>query len=221
MIARVIAMVFGVFFGLLGLVFDIMYLAGDESARASGSGPFVLCTIFLVIGVLLIRFGIKGRSSKQKPHIPDEYDPSTPLEEIPAPNLALRPGERCYIMEQVIAAKPKNVVTGYTGGSGGISVRVAKGVTLRSGSSKGRAVRQTVLEKYPGTLYITSQRVILNSMKYGFEKPIKNFSSFQLYKDGVNLTFGKETYLILTNRPKYIAGNIRRIATVLQGLTRV
>lgn len=215
-------MVWGIILFAMGFIYVIGYAAGDDSVRAAGAGPLAISIIALLGGIFLVYAAIKYGPSQKKQKSRDNndfFDPSQPIPVIDNPSMVLRPNEKCYIMEKVQAGKAKNVVTGYTSGNKGVSVHIAKGITLRGGASKGKPIRKTVIEKYPGILYVTSQRVILNSMKYGFEKPIKHFSSYQLYTDGVNLTFGKESYLIMTNRPRYIAGVITHISSVLQHLS--
>ena len=119
-------------------------------------------------------------------------------------------------MESVQIAKPKNVVTGYSGSSAGVSVRIAKGLSLHTGGGKHSPIRETIYEQYDGTFYVTSQRIIVNSQKFGFEKPIDKLSSYELYKDGLNLMFGNSSYLILTRNSSFDLAVILTIIEVMK-----
>ena len=56
--------------------------------------------------------------------------------------------------------KDKEQVVGYTGKSAGASIRVAKGMTIRTGGSGGSPIRSAVRKHNPGDLIITNKRVV-------------------------------------------------------------
>lgn len=200
---------------ICGVVLIIVGITGLSSTGAEDGSLFVASICF--IGAIIC-FISAQRNSGSVPmagvkDIP--IDMSAPLPQVPAIGLILRYGEMCYAADPVQTAKPKNVVTGYSGSSGGMSVRVAKGVTLRSGSSRGKPIRKTILEKSAGTLFITNQRIVASAPQYGFEKKLSDLTAYNLLSDGLNLMFGKQSYLILTGRPKYLLSII--LAASAQG----
>lgn len=192
--------ILGIIFMSIALFFSLVAaLSGDSEVI---SGFIVLDLIFFVPGALLY-YRVYNPKTKVLNQIPP-IDPSMPLPEVPAKGLILKPGEICHLVIPVQSAKSKQITAGYFGKRSGVSIRIAKGVTIHSGGSKGTPVHKTVLEKWPGTLYVTNQRIILNSSHYGFNKRITSLDSYEPYKDGINLQFGSFSHLILTKSPDYI-----------------
>lgn len=111
-------------------------------------------------------------------------------------SVILHQGETCHFSSKGNRVIPKNKVVGYNSGSAGVSLRVAKGVTLRTGSSKGAPIRQDVLESHPGRLIITNQRIIFSAVNGGFDKNISSLSTATPATDGITLQFGSQQYLI-------------------------
>lgn len=73
--------------------------------------------------------------------------------------------------------KDKEQIVGYTGESAGVSVRVAKGVTVRTGGRGGRAVRDTVRQVNMGDLLVTNKRVMFVGKDDSFEFKIEKIST--------------------------------------------
>ena len=78
--------------------------------------------------------------------------------------------------------KDKEKVVGYTGRSAGASVRVAKGLTVRTGSSGGTPIRDTIRSYCVGDLIVTNKRVVFigkdDSFDFSISKvalPIEKF----------------------------------------------
>lgn len=198
---RIAKIVFGVFLMIMGMFLGWGLYMGFSSDYGDYTFIAVLAFLFFLPGAFLY---IKGASNKPNKRLLKTFDSSQPLPMVLAPGLILQPGEICHVAEKVQSAKPKQVTLGYTGRSAGASVRVMPGLTLHSGGSRGRPIRGTVLEKHDGTLYVTNRRIVLNSEKYGFSKPFSSLTSYELYKDGLQLQFGSTAYLALTWNAQYI-----------------
>ncbi|MCU7380818.1 hypothetical protein OBO34_21115 [Clostridiales Family XIII bacterium ASD5510] len=126
--------------------------------------------------------------------------------------LFLNDGELCFFQGQAETRKEKQVTTGYSGGSKGVSLRVAKGVSLRVGNSKGTLDKKTVTESTPGTLYITNRRIIYISEKNGFDKKFNAISGIKFYRDGLQLQIGQRNYILYTSDSQRIATILKRLA---------
>lgn len=205
-----------IFFGLLLVLAGMfLWLGLIVGWGTLGSGTAVIG----VLGAFLFFSGVylfyRGQHPKGPKVKKQKLDPNQPFPVVENPNIILRPRETCHIMEPIQIGRPKNVVTGYSGGYSGVSVRVTKGVSVRTGGNKGQPIRETIYEKYSGTFYVTSQRIIVNAQKLGFEKPITNLSSFELYSDGLNLMFGNSSYLIFTKNAAFDLAVIRTIIEVV------
>ena len=105
----------------------------------------------------------------------------------------LAEGEICHYADTAYTFKDKTVTTGYTGKSSGVSIRLMKGLTYRTGGSGGKAIRETQRTMYKGILFITNKRVIYTSTKESFDK----ITSIIEAKDGILLQIGSTTYSII------------------------
>jgi hypothetical protein len=127
---------------------------------------------------------------------------------IPAPSINLNTGEVCFYQGEAEAACKTSVITGSKGNGASISLRIAKGVAVQTGKSKNKMTKKTVLDKYPGTLYITNQRVMLLAPMYGFNIPIPEIIQFQRFKDGYCVYHGSKSNLFITHDVDKIANLI-------------
>lgn len=131
---------------------------------------------------------------------------------IDTPNINLKPNEVCYYAGAAQSCKTKTITTGYKGNNGGISFRVAKGVYLHTGKGNKKAVRETIAEKYPGTFYVTNQRLILLSEKNGFNATFGTIIQVEVLSDGLYVHQTSKTSIVLTRDAKKISYIINLIS---------
>jgi len=122
-----------------------------------------------------------------------------PLQEIQTTSALLKPGEKAYAAIQGTLKETKTV--GYSAGTAGMSVRVAKGVTVRTGGIKGQAVKGSV-SVASGELVITNQRVIFAGDRKSFAIANGNLLNTTNYSDGFGFTDGKTTHTVVTGSGK-------------------
>lgn len=77
----------------------------------------------------------------------------------------------------------KEKVVGYKSSSSGVSFRVAKGVSIRKGSSRSNAIRRKVREYTDGDLIITNKRVAFLSSNNGFDIKIDKITAVRLVSE--------------------------------------
>ena len=82
-----------------------------------------------------------------------------------------------------------------------MSVRVAKGVTLRAGAIRGQAVKGMV-SVASGELVITDKRVIFSGDKKSFAIPLQNLLNSTNYTDGFGFSDNKTTYTLTTKNDR-------------------
>lgn len=186
--------------------------------RKIGIGILYLCTFGLCgIGwiydtVKYLVAAVKGGSPIRRAHDDsDELADDDPLPTVLGHNLMLKQGETCHYYGEATYIKCKTAVTGYTGGSSGVNVRIAKGVSYRVGQQKSTPIRGTVQERYPGFLAVTNMRVVFNSPQGSFDKNISNISSLIPLDDGLVFQFGSTQYIIETEKAKYIQKIVDRV----------
>ena len=130
-----------------------------------------------------------------------EIGAMTELPVVPNPaGIILKPNEICCFQVYAAILVIKKETVGRTASSGGISVRVAKGVTVHSGSTKGVPIKQDIAYTFPGYFSMTNQRFIMTG-EMGFELPISRLTSLAPYNfngnTGITLQFGGKSYTIL------------------------
>lgn len=191
--------------------------------RRIGMGLLYLFTLglfFVGWAVDAIRYllaALRGERIPRKGDLPQTHVrqllDSDPLPIVFGHNLVLKANERCHYSGNVTSVKVKNVVVGYAGGSSGVSIRVAKGVSYRVGATKAAPVRGDVEERTQGSLSITNQRVIFSAPRGAFEKKIAALTAVNPYTNAIEIQFGSQQYMLETNEAPYIAQILLRIAS--------
>lgn len=111
--------------------------------------------------------------------------------------IALKDGETAYFSSAADLITSTERVVGHRGRCGGVSVRVARGVTLHSGSSSGQPIYGRVEQTYKGSLIITSNRIVfLNPLK-GFEVKTDKITAITPYSNGIGIQAGNKSYTLI------------------------
>lgn len=179
-----------------------------------GMGILYLCTFGLFgIGwmVDVIRYlmaAIKGE--RIQGNRPEHLSVDTELP-IVSSNLMLSDGETCHYCGSATYVKSKNVVVGYSGGSRGTSIRIAKGMSVRVGAHRSEPIRGDVQERTPGVLSITNKRIVFSGNKGAFDKKLTALSAVTPYKNGIAFQFGDQQFPLETNEPEYVYEILARI----------
>lgn len=126
-------------------------------------------------------------------------------------NVMLSNGEVCHYCGAATHVKTKNVVVGYSSGSHGTSIRIAKGMSVRLGAHKASPVRGDVQERTPGVLSITNKRVVFSGNKGAFDKKITALSAVTPYQNGIAFQFGDQQYPLEISEPEYVYEILARI----------
>lgn len=118
-------------------------------------------------------------------------------------SLVLEPREKCHYQAAGTRLITTRRVTRYEGGSRGVSVRVAKGLTLRGGSSRGRPIREDVTDRYPGEIAITNKRIAFLGSR-GFEFKLEQITAIDYYADAIAFQVRSSRYVITSPEIDYI-----------------
>ncbi|SHE62309.1 hypothetical protein [Clostridium fallax] len=114
-----------------------------------------------------------------------------------------KPNEKCYYASNGTRLITKNETVGYTGKSSGITLRIAKGLSYRTGGGRSRPIKGNVNYFFDGSLFITNQRIIFISPKNGFEIPLNKITAIQIAKDGLNFQVNGKNYLLILEKQEY------------------
>lgn len=161
---------------------------------------------FVFVGITQLFSKRKKTHGKQR-----SLSPTDSLPIISTSNILLSNGEICHYCGSATFVKTKNVVIGYSGGSRGSTIRIAKGMSLKVGSHKASPIRGDVQERTEGVLSITNKRVVFSGNKGAFDKKISTLSSVTPYKNGIAFQFNDKQYPLETKEPEYIYEILARI----------
>lgn len=162
---------------------------------------------FLLVGITQLI----TRRKKANPHGHKVLAPTDSLPVIVSPNLLLNKDEVCHYYGPATFVKTKNVVVGYSGGSRGTTIRIAKGMSVKVGAHKASPIRGDIQERTNGVLSITNKRVIFSGNKGAFDKKILSLSAVTPYKNGIAFQFNDKQYPLETKESEYIYEILARI----------
>ena len=169
--------IFAVIFGILTIVFFLKYKRKKQCPKT------------------VEKFKSSPKTSFVNPYVDeDEIDRTGEFKIIEYPGLIKKKDEVVYFATPAKLLETKERVVGYQGGSAGASVRIAKGLTVRTGSSKGTPIRGKVEQFYDGDFIVTNKRVLFISSEKSFDIPIQKITAIQpIYSDAFSITYGSNT----------------------------
>mgnify|MGYP004592520009 CR=1 FL=1 len=150
--------------------------------------------------------------AKEKEHRIAAID-TLSLAPIPEPKLLLKPSEIAYIEQPATLSITENKVVGTTGRSSGVSMRVAKGMYVRTGGSGGRKIYDDVTTTYDGILSITNQRVSFMQDRKAFEIRLDKLTNISYEDDALILQHGNKSYVLLTEDADIMEHLIRKLCS--------
>lgn len=104
----------------------------------------------------------------------------------PIDGLILQKNEVCHCVCLANRQESKKETVGYEGGYSGVSLKVSKNVSLRSGGTRSHAVKKDVVHEYQGAICITNKRVVFLpfSEGKGFAIPLRSLIGFSKQFNG-------------------------------------
>lgn len=104
--------------------------------------------------------------------------------------VVLKKGEVVHFVDRSILKELKSVSLGYSGGSHGVSFRIAKGISYRVGAHRGHIVKEDrFIATSRGVLLITNQRLFLHPFP-GYKPisiPLNKILSYQCFNNGIEV----------------------------------
>lgn len=155
------------------------------------------------MGILNDLFGNNQANVSGPPAITSVL-PSAAIKEINAGSLPklnvttimLAQGETCHYVDKACLVT-KKIVRHYKNRNQGMSFRVAKGVTYRTGGGETHPVEETVPVYTAGYLYLTNKRAIFVARENAFDKKLASLTAITPYTDALTLQFGGKAYSVL------------------------
>lgn len=107
-------------------------------------------------------------------------------------NVILQKKEVAHWVEPGSILEERVVSRRYEGGSQGVSIRIARGLTYRVGAHRGHIVTDTaVMPVSTGELIVTNRRIIFRGDAKSFNLRLDKLLEVNFYSDGVRLTDDK------------------------------
>jgi hypothetical protein len=198
-IGRIASWAFTVFIALVPINWIRIWVAGENPKDSTLTQFFVGTLICWAIAAGLAYFlivsarGIKLRKEREEKTLQNLL--AAPLTAIQPKKALVKAGETAYAS---VASELQEVQTvGYSAGTSGVSVRVAKGVTLRTAGTRGKAVKGMV-SVASGELVITDKRIIFAGDRKSFAISLEDILSTTNYTDGFGFSDSKTTYTLTT-----------------------
>ena len=166
----------------------------------------LFCIGWIIDCIHYLRIALRSSRTCANTHLAD----NEPLPVV-STNVMLTNGEICHYCESATYVKTKNVVVGYTGGSRGTSIRIAKGMSVHLGSKRSAPIRGDIQERTQGILSITDKRIVFSANKGAFDKKISSLSSITPFQNGIAFQFGTQQYALETYQAEYIYQILARI----------
>lgn len=191
--------------------------ANNVSEPASDALPSLLTFIFL-LGLFIFFMTRKRRPSSNvvtTPTGPSEYELARTCAIVPisVPGMMLHKGEVFYLRTDgdvdVIA---EHHHAEYIGGYAGVSMRVMRGLSVRTGSSRGTRLDRTTLDVDDhGTLYVSNQRVLFVGGRKTVDIPFTRLVGVEAFVDGMKVNRSNAKPLVLQTGSQREAVILQRI----------
>lgn len=204
----------GVLFALLAAI--VVGIIATTSAEYLSGIEWAIALIFAALAAVFFWKGAKAgaRKKEQRRAEADKaYMEDNELQQIEAgvlPSLVDVPvilgegevGHFCAPARRYITKK-KSI--GRTGSGGGISVRVAKGVSVRSGGGASQTVYDDVTDAFAGRVILTNRRIVFLAEQNGFECKLSAISAIMPEGDGLMIQAGAKNYRLAVAQQGYFS----------------
>lgn len=205
-IGGVLSAILAVLAALITLTTAAEYKTGIE---------WVITPIFVFLAVLCFWRGAKAGARKKAKGAATQqvFMTDQELEQIQAGVLPVLPGVPVVLGEGEVAhffgpARryiTKTKAVGRTGSGGGVSVRVAKGVSLRAGGGASQTVYNDVTDSFVGQVILTNRRVVFLAKQNGFDCKLGAISAITPEGDRLMIQAGAKTYRLTVERQGHFA----------------
>lgn len=202
---------FGYVVGVLAAVVDLVLIVISISVPEDSMWGTVVVLTVVVVGLFISSTKAKKNKKIQKERAAAQSRPFMEdsalaiieqggLPEITGTPVVLEEGEKVHFYAPAIRSVTKNRVVGHTGGGAGVSVRVAKGVSVRTGGGSSQNVRSDVTDDFTGAVILTNRRLVFLHNQAGFECKLSSVSALTPLSDSILIQSGSKSYQLSVAR---------------------
>lgn len=183
---------------------------------------WAVAAIFAVLAVLCFWRGSKvsARKKAARGSVNETYMTDQDLQQIQAGVLPVLSGVPVVLSEDEVAhffAPARRYITkkkavGRTGSGGGVSVRVAKGVSLRTGGGASQTVYDDVTDVFDGQIVLTNRRIVFLASQNGFDCKLNTISAIVPEGDLIMIQAGAKSYRLAVALQGHFAKVLEAVA---------
>ena len=207
------------------VVIAILGAIGSVSNGTTEALPGAL--ILLAIAAVLVMSAIKAIKNPppaptledQGIHISQEdleaFKSFGKLPQISNSPVILAEGEQAVYACRAERVETKNRRIGTTGGGAGASIRVAKGVRIRTGGTGSKSVYGDVEMVHGGEFVVTTDRIVFVANSRAFEEKLADISAISVDSGCLTIMAGNRNYAMRMPCPEYPCEIIKRCINAL------
>lgn len=209
-------MVWKIFSALSLVLAAVAALVSATTAPEYKTGAeWVIALLFVALAVFLFWQGAKSSAGKKAKRQGGNgtYMTEQELQQIQGgvlPALASVPvvlgeAEVAHFFAPARRYVTKKKAVGRTGSGGGVSVRVAKGVSVRSGGGASQTVYDDVTDAFDGLAVLTNRRIVFLAKQNGFDCKLSTISAILPEGDGLMIQAGAKNYRLTVAQQGYFS----------------
>ena len=195
------------------VIIAVLAAIGSVSKGSTEALPGAL--ILLAIAAILAMGAIKAVKNPTPAPTLEEEGIHIPQEDIDAfleygkiPQITNSPviladGELAVYACRAERVETKNRRVGTTGGGAGASIRVAKGVHIRTGGTGSKSVYGDVEMIHGGEFVVTTARIVFIANSRAYEEKLADISAVSVDSGCLAIMAGKESYAMRMPHPEY------------------
>lgn len=182
---------------------------------------WVIAVIFAVLAILCFWRAMKASAAKKAKLAANQtFMTDQDLEQIQAGGLPvltgvpviLADGETAHFFGPARRYITKTKAVGRTGSGSGVSVRVAKGVSVRTGGGASRTVYDDVTDSFAGQVVLTNRRIVFLAKQNGFDCKLDAISAIAPEGDRLLIQAGAKTYRLAVAQQGHFAKVLETVA---------
>lgn len=129
--------------------------------------------------------------------------------------LILQGDEQVHFRARADLLEERVVSRKYQGGSSGVNIRVAKGVSFKVGQHKGRSISEKgVVTVDEGDFYVTSKRLVYKGGKKNFTLNFSQLVGYEVFKGGIDISANKGNTKMLKFKETFDADMLELLINV-------
>ena len=216
---RIVAIIFGILAAIADLILVIVSIAVPEVSLWGWIVVLTIVTVGLFFSANKIKKQKEARQAAQvarnTPFMEESAISAIAQGELPVVTgtpVLLEEGEIAHYYAPATKIVTKNKAVGRTGSGAGVRVRVAKGVSVRSGGGASQTVYDDVTDAFAGRVVLTNRRIVFLAEQNGFECKLSAISAIAPEGGRLLIQAGSKSYGLAVAQQGHFAKVLEMVA---------